>query len=180
MRAHRLHSLVWLALPVAVMFVLSIEQASFAESQPWNKIVKRATSRFKVVLNGEAVYDKETGLVWERNPSTTSLEWITAIDQAPNRVVGERKGWRVPTVEELLTLVDPTQSDPALPSGHPFGNVATFPERYWTATTYVNDPNGALTVRFLDGTAVFQLKHTVFHRVWLVRGGHGYNSQFGW
>lgn len=27
------------------------------------------------------------------------------------------------TVEELRTLVDPTQSNPALPSGHPFSNV---------------------------------------------------------
>ena len=163
---------------VAIAALPCASGISLGESKPWNTIIKKASSRFKLVLNKEAVYDKETGLVWERNPSPVPLEWITAIDQAPNRIVGERKGWRVPTVEELLTLIDPTRADPALPSGHPFGNVAIFPERYWTATGYVNDPSAALTVRFDDGIVFFGLKNSVFHRVWLVRGGHGYDSRF--
>ena len=37
--------------------------------------------------------------------------------------VGGTKGWRLPSVAELASLVDPANSNPALPTGHPFSNV---------------------------------------------------------
>ena len=42
--------------------------------------------------------------------------------------------WRLPTVNELHSLIDYTQYNPVLPHGHPFINVK--PYRYWSATTY--------------------------------------------
>lgn len=41
--------------------------------------------------------------------------------------------WRLPTMEELCTLIDFSRRDPALPNGHMFLNV---PSGYhWSATT---------------------------------------------
>ena len=39
---------------------------------------------------------------------------------AYNKNVGGRGGWRLPTVEELRSLIDLRRAIPALPSGHPF------------------------------------------------------------
>lgn len=74
-------------------------------------------------ISDDVVFDKETGVVWERAPISEAQKWDAAIIYSyPNANAG-RQGWRLPTIEELLSLIDPTQSNPALPHGHPFINV---------------------------------------------------------
>jgi len=70
----------------------------------------------------DVVLDKETGLVWERSPATDRKSLGGAIVYSTTRVVSHRKGWRLPAIEELLSLVDPGASNPTLPPGHPFVN----------------------------------------------------------
>jgi len=99
-----------------------------------------AAQRFVLVLGGNAVLDKETGLVWEKSPSTSTTDWATAFRACNGESLGNRKGWRLPTLQELASLVDPTQSGPALPAGHPFTNVSLTPSGYWSATTDAGNP----------------------------------------
>ncbi len=132
-----------------------------------------ASERFVLVMGGAAVLDKETGLVWEQSPDTTTRTWANAIDYCYNKNVGNRKGWHLPTVEQLASLVDPTQSNPALPSGHPFSNVQ--PSFYWSATTYTSFTAFAWFVHFLDGVVGGVDKAGTFN-VWCVRGGQGYDA----
>ena len=63
-----------------------------------------------------------------------SRTWDDAVHYCYDKTVGGRKGWRLPTVEELASLIDTTQNNPALPSGHPFSNVKS--SFYWSSTTY--------------------------------------------
>ena len=105
-----------------------------------------ASTRFLVLsnLNGEAVLDRETGLVWERKLSDgrTYESNYNACIQAKT---GGRFGWRLPTAPELGTLFDPAvAASPGLPVGHPFlsfpgGNVALS-----TSTFFTNGNNAAL------------------------------------
>ena len=132
-----------------------------------------AAARFQLVLDDAAVLDKETGLVWEKSPDTTARAWATAILYAYTKNVGGRKGWRLPTVEELASLVDPTQMNPALPSGHPFINVQS--DVYWSSTTSVSDTSYAWYVLFDDGDVNGNDK-SHYAYVWCVRGGHGYDA----
>jgi hypothetical protein len=71
--------------------------------------------RWETVLNGAAVLDRETGLVWERSPSPQKGRWINAPDICPQKQIGGRSGWRLPTIQELASL--------APLSGSPFVNV---------------------------------------------------------
>jgi len=134
-----------------------------------------AVQRFETVLDGAAVLDKETGLVWEQLPSTASNTWVNAMITCQNKSVGNRKGWRVPTVEELGSLVDPTMSNPSLPSGHPFNNNVQS-SRYWSATTNASDTSYAWNVYFGSGYVGNNDKAASYY-VWCVRGGQGYDGQ---
>jgi hypothetical protein len=127
-----------------------------------------AEKRFVLVLDGEAVLDRETGLVWEKTPDTTKRNWDQAVVYCYNKEVGGRKGWRLPTIEELASLVDTTQHTPALPSGHPFVNVQS--DLYWSSTEYASVPDAAWAVFMFGGNVISYSMNSSLY-VWVVRGG---------
>ena len=138
---------------------------------------KAPANRFVVLTNwaSAAVLDKETGLVWEQSPLTTLHPWDysagflpSALTQCMSRTTGGRKGWRLPSVHELASLMDPTKSNPSLPTGHPFTNVQS--ADYWSATTVATNRLFAWTVNFGLGTAYHHAEADTLH-AWCVRGG---------
>lgn len=142
----------------------------------WSQKITDASKRFELVLDSTAALDKETGLVWERSPDTTLRTWSQAVYYANNKSIDGRKGWRLPTVEELASLVDSTQNHPSLPEGHPF-ILQTAWFQYWSSTTDVLSAGYAATVEFANSGSVNYLnKTTVQSFVWCVRGGHGYDG----
>ncbi len=132
--------------------------------------------RFIVLLNwsSAAVLDRETGLVWEQSPNTSQFTWENAQIHCMSLNAGNRGGWHLPTVQELRSLVDPSQSNPALPAGYPFTGVQS--GSYWSATTGAVDASAAWGVGFFNGGVVFGVKSSTFF-VWCVRGGHGVDPQ---
>lgn len=120
-------------------------------------------------FNNEAVLDKNTGLVWERSPETLPNVWINATGVCIRKTVGGLKGWRLPSVPELASLVDPLIAPgPTLPPGHPFINVQS--SRYWSASTLADSPTFAWGVVMGDGSIANATKVNAFP-VWCVRGG---------
>ena len=134
-----------------------------------------ASERFVLVLDGAGVLDKETGLVWEKSPDTTKRDWYDACAHCYQREVGGRKGWRLPTVEELASLVDTTNASPALPTGHPFSNVQS--SYYWSSSTTHRYADVAWFVFFHNGFVNYKEKYTDSY-VWCVRGGHGHDAHY--
>ena len=141
----------------------------------WSQILP-ATERFVLVMSGAGVLDKETGLVWEQSPNEPQRTWVDAHLFCNIKAVGNRKGWRLPTVQELASLIDPSNflGDPDLPVGHPFSGVQN--SIYWSATTNAADPGGAWEVNFnfapLAGGPEVMVK-TEENFVWCVRGATG-------
>jgi hypothetical protein len=142
--------------------------------------------RFVVLanMNDEAVLDRETGLVWERTPDTSlgTASWPTAQFQCNQKRLGNRMGWRLPTLQELTSLIDPSVSFPAaaLPVGHPFANVQSgVGSRYWTATSDGEFPLAtAWLVTFSNGGNLGEAsKSGGSWSWWCVRGGHGVEAQ---
>jgi len=107
--------------------------------------------RFVVLANWSngAVLDRETGLVWEQSPASdpnNTFQWVAAQNHCRALGTGNRIGWRLPTIQELSSLVEVTGTDPffgpqtTLPAGHPFTVQASV--LFWSATT--NAGNTAL------------------------------------
>lgn len=103
-----------------------------------------ANVRFVVLSNffSDAVLDRETGLVWARRGRVTSF--AHSATTCRDSVIGNRQGWRLPTLAELQTLLDysvPASAQPRLQAGHPFvlpstdGTFNNLPGtfRYWTS-----------------------------------------------
>lgn len=154
---------------VAILFALGLVTTARAKPPSWDT-VKPGASRFKILkaFNNEAVLDKETGLVWETSPSTSASVWTSALPSCLSKTVGDRKGWRAPSAEELMSLVDPAQTNPALPQGHPFQGVQDV--YYWSGNTYAFSDQFAPAVSFLSGMLGALLKDGS-HPIWCVRGG---------
>ncbi len=118
-----------------------------AASPPWSKII--TTGRFELVLGGDAVLDHETGLVWQRDTSIFAVEWVLAQLLCYELEIGGRMGWRLPTMDELATLIEKGhEPEPALPTGHPFTNVKG---QYWSSSTSVLDTHRVWRINFYDG-----------------------------
>jgi hypothetical protein len=167
------------ALVVATLCVAATSaeaQGPYYAVPSWDQTLP-ASTRFIVLanMNNAAVLDRETGLVWERTPFTVESTWIESHLVCDEKTLGNRMGWRVPTVQELLSLVDPSVQPPGptLPSGSPFQNVSGV---YWTANTFALDSNVAWLVIFDIGAANRTAKGTMQH-VWCVRGGQGVDPQ---
>ena len=145
----------------------------------------RETMQLEVVRHpgGAAVRDNETGLVWERSPSTSEFPWYFAILTCVQLRVDDRKGWSLPMLEQLASLVDEDSieedgnGDPLkLPSGHPFDPHGVQSGGYWSATTFAEDPSAAGNVRFNSGSVTNSGKGGDL-RAWCVRGGQVYDGQ---
>jgi hypothetical protein len=105
------------------------------------------------VRSGE-VMDADTGLDWQRAVSSTTLPFEGAARYCALLVVGWKKGWRVPTFLELLTIVDERASSPMVER-------AAFPdtpgEPFWSSSTFGkgNAKELAWYVRFDRGEGLY-------------------------
>ncbi|WP_162274103.1 DUF1566 domain-containing protein [Leptospira tipperaryensis] len=124
------------------------------------------TGPFTNVGDGTVV-DQKSGLVWQRCASglgsaadsytdcsvgtANVLFWDAALNYCNTLNLGGVGGWRLPSVKELVSLVDYTRTS------SPFINQTFFPnsaDYYWTSTTHPSGSykNTAYQVIFTSGT----------------------------
>ena len=128
-----------------------------------------SAARFTVLteFGSAAVRDNKTGLVWEQSP-TTMTTWTEARLQCIDKAVGGTRGWRLPSVTELASLIDPSLAAPFVPT------VFTGIEQlapYWSATANADSISAAskLSVNFQDGKVGISTKSSS-NFYWCVRG----------
>ena len=124
---------------------------------------------YNVGGGNDLVLDRETGLVWEREPHATERTFTAACNYCYDLNKGGRMGWRLPAIEELTSLVDEAQLE-RLPKDHPFTVSTT--NRYWSSTTDPSDDTDANTYRFgASGGPLAVDKVNGSELTWCVRGG---------
>lgn len=103
--------------------------------------------------------DRLTGLTWLKNANCFGGQtWSEALSSANQLAQGScgltdastAGQWRMPNANELESLVDVSQNNPALPSGADFANV-NLAAAYWSSTTYTALPSSAMAIRLSDG-----------------------------
>jgi len=134
--------------------------------------------RWELVMSGVAVLDREMGLVWDRSPSLLANTWVGAFFSCSSKEIGSRLGWRLPTLEELSSLLDTTVGfAPNITTGHPFSNLQS---EYWSSTSAPPSHPPFKGIVSIGGAGFFvdfrNISNNLFH-VWCVRGGSGHDAQ---
>jgi hypothetical protein len=104
------------------------------------------TNRF-VVLAGGLVTDALTNLVWKQEASTTDMTWA----EAQTYCSSAGSGFRLPTLKELLSIVDFTVASPG-PTIDQTAFPNTPPDEYWTSSPYAAPSGYAWFVDFFNST----------------------------
>ena len=179
-----LHVLAALLLTVGASNAQTVSNGPYYAMPAWDQTMP-ASTRFIVLsnMNSEAVLDRETGLVWQRTPLAGDDFRSRAVGDCRLSMAGGRQGWRLPRVDELMSLADATNDAPSadhLPPGHPFNVVPL--SQYWAAD-HIPAPlsDGGIIVFF--GSNVLTFAGAAFNhvesfnsagaRAWCVRGAAG-------
>jgi hypothetical protein len=109
------------------------------------------------ILSETEVLDHQTGLIWQR----ATAENLT-FSEAQAHANDTGQPWRVPTIAELVTLLDWTRASPA----------SAFPDMtplaFWSSSPYVGSSSFAWSVSFVNGS-VYNVSRDYSIAVRLVR-----------
>ena len=88
----------------------------------------------------EGIIDNQTGLIWKAEDEPGWFTFDKAVEHAKNT------DWRVPTIDELNSIVDRTKFNPA---SNPIFNMKS--SVYWSCSPNANYSGNAWYVSFNDG-----------------------------
>lgn len=135
------------------------------------------------------VIDKLTGLMWLQDANCAKPDgsnWITASNSihqglvttpffsncpnyTPTIIDDKDETWRFPNINELRSLINYGETDPALDKDHPF-NIVT-DKMFWTSTSANNTPQTAAWTLSLESGKIFPAtEKTENAYTWPVRG----------
>ncbi len=104
--------------------------------------------------DGDIITDSKTTLQWQDDTTDTTMTWIAAIEYCENLSLGGNIDWRLPSLNELTSLVDDSRYNPSISAV--FQN--TVSDYYWSSTTLSRKSSQAWNVEFQDGYQYFYAK----------------------
>lgn len=96
---------------------------------------KKLKTNHLIINNDGTVTDLNSGLMWQRGPAggSDAMNWMDALAFCEFLGLADFNDWRLPNLNELMSIVDWNAFAPAI-------NAACFPETvsspYWTSTTF--------------------------------------------
>ena len=114
----------------------------------------------------EIVIDKKTSLMWQDDIDckTEIMSWNNAIKYAENLSLYGYSDWRLPTIEELKTIID-TDLHPTI--REEFHNVA--PNTYWSSSEHTSFIYYSCHIHFYSGLTSYSHKSNEYY-VRCIRG----------
>lgn len=118
----------------------------------------------RYTVTADTVTDNKTGLVWQRNVTATNYDQAAAATYCQGLTMAGG-GFRLPTVVELLSIVDDTRLSPSIDtSAFPATPIAYF----WSSTLDASAPSYGFQVNFGDGST-FRYDRVIARSVRCVR-----------
>ncbi len=133
--------------------------------EPFAPVAAASSPNRVYTIGTDTVVDNVTGLEWQKTDDDTPRNWSIAKQYCYSLIEDGHYDWRLPTREELRSIVDYGTSSPAV-------NSVAFPDTdssdYWSATSYDNGDN-VWVVSFDNGNDSFPIKSSLNY-VRCVRG----------
>jgi len=107
------------------------------------------TARLILNPDGTAVTDTESGLMWS-DILTTDDTWGNMMDHWSGENIAGYSDWRLPTANDMDTLLDILQDDSVFDYFGVFENM-TFTGSFWTSALAATDPAKAVIFSFITG-----------------------------
>ena len=118
-------------------------------------------------VNDDTVIDNVTELIWQRNVPTEGglgglglYSWASAKSHCAGLSLGGQSGWRLPTVIELLSIIDASMWIPAI-------NTDVFPStpsaEFWSATPFAGSAGQLWIVGFGSGGSRSVIPSTIMN-----------------
>jgi hypothetical protein len=88
-----------------------------------------------------------TLLTWQAESSATNMDWQEAkfyCESLNSTSFGGKSNWRLPTIRELISIIDRNKTSPAI--DQIFSN--TKPADYWTTTPHQSRENNVFVINF--------------------------------
>jgi hypothetical protein len=114
------------AAALSFLFTSLPSRDASADAPPSQYLVPEAKS--------PTVLDRKTKLIWERSPDSKLRSYTEAQSYCVSLQVDGASGWRLPTMRELMTLVDTRARNPAI-DRKAFPSTP-YADPYWTSTAF--------------------------------------------
>ena len=95
----------------------------------------------------DIVIDKDTDLIWQDNSTIVSKTYKEAIRYCQNLSLGGYDDWRLPNIDELMSISDKSRYNPAVKKIFKH----TKNSYYWSSSRYKGNSSRAWIVYFGDG-----------------------------
>jgi len=105
--------------------------------------------QYEVLKEGKVVYDYASGLMWQQSGSTKEMPYEKAkayVEALNSQNFAGYRDWRLPTLEEAMSLMEPTKMNGDLYIDPKFDK-----QQRWIWTTDLFSASSAWVVDFLDG-----------------------------
>lgn len=131
-----------------------------AALKPVESVRGSISERYLPLGDGAEIKDLQTGLIWQRCVEGMRWNGSSCINKPQMFTFDDAQtlagnGWRLPTNDELSTLVDKARQQPAI-------NTEAFPATptiwFWTASVYSGNPVYAWRVLFFDGNVGYSFR----------------------
>ncbi len=120
---------------------------------------------YKYYRNNLLIFnDKRKIFMWQTESFKDMMTWAEAVEECKNLRIGGYTDWRLPTIKELLSLVNYSLFNPATSMPN------TIPSFYWSSTTSASNTGSAWGVNFSYGHDFSSDKDNSYY-VRAVRGG---------
>ncbi len=105
----------------------------------------------RYVVDVAVTTDTVTGLMWQQTPASMSYDQAGAVAYCEGLALDGHDDWRLPSLHELLSIVDPTRGGPTIDSR---GFPSTPSANYWTRTPYAPVAGIGWAVSFSSGASL--------------------------